>query len=311
MPNLPFTLRQLDVFSALCADRSFRRAGERLGISQASVSNQVKALEEQLGVVLLQRASGKRPVLTSAGRAFLDDLAAFRAAAQVLAQHRRSSEPREERLNLRIRVGQGLVDSYIRPKLDRFLIDNPDIALEFDAQAPSEKVGSDVEAGGYDFALLHLREDYHIGPMFRPIALLRGGIYGHRSFAEGHTIPMSPEYLSTLPFILPREGSPQEQQVHVALRRAGITPRKVVSHTQYFDVIATLLGQGTGVASFAEVILPPELRETVIQLHPLLDWRLVWYRRDDGSDLRYDKVEEFLLSSLLQDRNYPAIKLYD
>ena len=311
MPHLPFTLRQLDVFSTLCATRSFRGTAERLGISQASVSNQLKALEEQLGVTLFARTSGKRPVLTAAGRAFLDDLTAFNAAAEALAAHRRSGGPQEERLNLRIRAGQGLVDNYIRPKLNRFLIDNPDISLEFEAQPPDDKVGSDVEAGGYDFALLHLREDYRVGKMFREIALLRGGIYGHRSFADGHEIPMRPELLSSLPFILPREGSHQEQQVHVALRKAGITPRKVVSHTQYFDVIATLLGQGLGIASFAEVILPPELRETVILLHPLLDWRLIWYRRDDGSDARYDKVEDFLLSSLLKDSNYPAVEVFD
>jgi DNA-binding transcriptional LysR family regulator len=42
MANLPFTLRQLDVFASLCATRSFRRSAESLGISQASVSNQIK-----------------------------------------------------------------------------------------------------------------------------------------------------------------------------------------------------------------------------------------------------------------------------
>jgi DNA-binding transcriptional LysR family regulator len=311
VPHLPFTLRQLDVFSTLCATWSFRGTAERLGISQASVSNQLKALEEQLGVRLFARTSGKRPTSTAAGRGFLDDVTAFNAAAQALAAHRRSSELREQRLNLRIRVGRGLTDNYIRPKLNRFLIDNPDITLEFAAQLPNDKGGSDVEAGGFDFALLHLREDHPVRPIFREVALLRGGIYGHRSFAEGHEVPMDPELLSKLPFILPREGSPEEREVHVALRRAGITPRKVVCHTQYFDVIATLLGQGLGVASFAEVILPPDLREAVILLRPLLNWRLIWYRRDKGSDARYDKVEDFLLSSLLNDSNYPVIKVLD
>ena len=309
--HLPFTLRQLSVFSVLCDTGSFRHAAERLGITQASVSNQLKALEEQLGVTLFLRASGKRPILTAAGRAFFDDLTAFDSAAQSLAAHRRPGKPREERLNLRVRAGEGLVDNYIRPKLDRFLIDNPDVALEFDTQPPSDRIGNDFAAGGFDFALLHLREDHPVPPPFQQVALLRGGIYGHRSFAVGHELPMEPEHLSTLPFILPGEGSPQEQKVQVALRKAGIIPRKIIIHTQYFDVIATLLGQGLGVASFSEVILPPQLRNIVVLLHPLFNWRLIWYRRDDGSDCRHDKVEEFLRSSLLNNSDYPVAELLD
>src|SRR5690606_26226522 len=89
MANLPFTLRQLDVFASLCATRSFRRSAESLGISQASVSNQIKALEAQLGVALFARRPGQRPTVTPEGMAFLDDLRAFQAAGEALAAHRR------------------------------------------------------------------------------------------------------------------------------------------------------------------------------------------------------------------------------
>ena len=311
MQSFPFTLRQLEVFSTLCANRSFRRTAEKLGISQASVSNQVKTLEGQLGAKLFHRVSGKRPMLTAEGLAFLDDLGAFEAAIRTLAAHRKSGEQADERCYFRIRTGQGLMDHYIRPKLDRFLIDNPDFILEFDAQDPSEKTGVDVQKDSFDFALLHLREDHPVDPNFRKIALLSGGIYGHRSFAEGHKLPLRPEHLSTIPFVLPREGSPQEQEVYTALRRAGITPRKVVSNTQYFDVIAKMLGQGLGVASFAEVILPPALRRTVILLYPLNNWRLIFYRGDSGKDPKVDRVEQFLISSVLKDPHYPTLAIFD
>lgn len=310
MRNLPFTIRQLEVFSTLCTNRSFRRTAEQLGISQPSVSNQIRTLEEQLGTRLFLRISGKRPSLTTEGLAFLDDLAAFDDAVRTLAAHRKSAEPSEARSRYRIRAGQGLIDHYIRPKLDSFLVSNPDIRLEFDTQPPSERTGTDVEKGDFDFALLHLREDHAVSPVFRNIALVAGGIYGHRKFAEGHKLPLTSDYLSTLPFILPREGSPQEQQVHLALRRAGITPRKIVSHTQYFDVIASMLGQGLGVASFAEVILPPPLRRTVVLLCPLNSWRLIFYRRDRGKDPKLDRVELFLLSSVLRDPNYPTLSIF-
>src|SRR5205085_8615468 len=89
MANLPFTLRQLDVFASLCATRSFRRSAESLGISQASVSNQMKTLEHQLGIALFARKPGQRPTLTVEGMEFLDDLRTFQAAGEALAAHRR------------------------------------------------------------------------------------------------------------------------------------------------------------------------------------------------------------------------------
>ena len=309
MPSLPFTLRQLEVFSALCGTCSFREAAEQLGISQASVSNQIKTLEDGLGIKLFHRISGKRPSLTVEGLDFLDDLGAFNLAARDLAAHRKSQDLPDERSLFRINAGQTIADYYIRPKLDRFLIDNPDIVLEFHTQLPSDKTGVDVEKAGFDFALLHVREDRPVSPAFRKIALLSGGIYGHRNFAKGHELPLRPHYLSTLPFILSREGSPQEREAQATLRKAGITPRKIVSHTQYFDVIANMLAQGLGVASFAEVILPPSLRSTVILLRPLVNWRLIFYRKNGKRDPKADRVEAFLLSSLIDDPNYPVISL--
>lgn len=309
MPNLPFTLRQLEVFSILCSTCSFREAAEQLGITQASVSNQIKALEEGLGMKLFQRISGKRPLLTVEGLDFLDDLGAFTLAASKLAAHREMQALPEERTLFRINTGQTIADYYIRPKLDRFLIENPDIVLEFHTQFPSDRTGEDVEKAGFDFALLHVREDLPVNPAFREIALLSGGIYGHRNFAEGRELPLQPDYLNTLPFILSREGSPQEREARVALRKAGITPQKIVSHTQYFDVIANMLAQGLGVASFAEVILPPELRDTVILLYPLLNWRLIFYRKIGINDAKAKQVENFLLSSLIDDPNYPMLSL--
>ena len=213
MPNLPFTLRQLDVFESLCATRSFRRTAEALGISQASVSNQVKVLEEQLGLTLLSRRPGKRPSLTQDGLAFLDDLRAFRSAGERLAAHRRDLSEHERPVVYRIRVGQGLIDHFIRPKLDRFLAQNPSIELEFDAQPPSFRYVRDIDEGRFDFALFHLRADRPVEPGIRQLAMVRGGIFGHRKFLRDRQPPLDADEINHLPFILPRAGSDQEADV--------------------------------------------------------------------------------------------------
>ena len=310
MPNLPFTLRQLDVFASLCATRSFRRTAEALGISQASVSNQIKTMEQQLGVSLLSRRPGKRPTLTQEGLAFLEDLKVFSAAGEKLASHRRRGLEHERPVTYRIRVGQGLVDHFVRPKLDRFLAQNPNVELEFDARPPSFRYARDIEDGRFDFALFHLRADRPVDPGMRQLAMVRGGIFGHQDFLHGRKAPLSADEISELPFILPAAGSEGELDVLRAFDRHGIVPRKIVSHTQYFDVIGTMLERGLGIASFSEVMLKPEARKEVILLYPLENWRLIWFRKDAGSDPRCELVESFLLSSVLQDPDYPTIDVF-
>jgi DNA-binding transcriptional LysR family regulator len=310
MASLPFTLRQLDVFASLCATRSFRRSAESLGISQASVSNQIKALERQLGVALFTRRPGQRPTVTSEGMAFLDDLRAFQAAGEALASHRRRAAEAEDPALYRVLVGQGMLDSYIRPKLDRFFAGHPRVELEFEAQPPSADLARDLEDGRYDFALIHRRADRSVEPYFRQLALVRGGIYGHRKFADGKQLPLAPDEISTLPFIMPLAASGREQDMLRFFERHGICPKHVIGHTQYYDVLGAMLDRGMGISSFADAILQPEMRENVIMLYPLENWRLLWFRKDHGTDPRREAAASFLLSSVLQDPNYRTISIF-
>lgn len=63
-------LRQLRYLVTIAEEQSFTRAAERLYVSQSALSQQVKQLEGELGVQLLDR-SGRRVLLTLAGEALL------------------------------------------------------------------------------------------------------------------------------------------------------------------------------------------------------------------------------------------------
>ncbi|MBE2260806.1 MAG: LysR family transcriptional regulator [Candidatus Accumulibacter sp.] len=65
------TIRQLQIFSVAASHLSFARAAERLHLTHAAISLQIKQLEEVCGALLFERI-GKRVFLTEAGEVLLD-----------------------------------------------------------------------------------------------------------------------------------------------------------------------------------------------------------------------------------------------
>ena len=64
-------LRHARYFVAVAEELNFRRAAELLHLAQPSLSTQIRLLEEDVGVQLLERDSHKVE-LTPAGRSFLE-----------------------------------------------------------------------------------------------------------------------------------------------------------------------------------------------------------------------------------------------
>ncbi|MGW2409547.1 LysR family transcriptional regulator [Streptomyces sp. NPDC001739] len=82
-------LRQMRYFVAVAERRSFTRAADDVYVAQQALSQQIKALEDTLGVRLLDRTS-RRVELTPAGAAYLADCKRLLAAAGRAAQHARA-----------------------------------------------------------------------------------------------------------------------------------------------------------------------------------------------------------------------------
>lgn len=61
------TLRQLEIFGTAARHLHYTRAAQELGMTQPSVSIQIRQLEDNLGVALFEQM-GKRIYLTEAGR---------------------------------------------------------------------------------------------------------------------------------------------------------------------------------------------------------------------------------------------------
>jgi len=76
-------IRQLECFVAVAEELHFRKAGERLGLSQSALSERISALEHELGARLFFRTT-RQVSLTQAGSEFVQD------AKRILAEIERS-----------------------------------------------------------------------------------------------------------------------------------------------------------------------------------------------------------------------------
>lgn len=308
MQNLPFTLRQLEIFESLAETRSFRRTSEILGISQASVSNQVKALEDQLGTALLLRRSGKRPDLTLEGELFLGDLRVFQAAALKLAGYRRRVAQPQTTARYRILLGQGLADHYVRPKLGTFMTEHPHIILEFDTRTPRSRLDAVTMREQFDFVLIHQEAQSAVHPGLRSLGRTPSGIFGDRRFAEGRALPLTATEVSRLPFVLSASNDDErERGLRRVLAQFELNPVNTVARVQFFDVILAMLERGQAVTNLPSAMIPHHLRSRIVMLFPMHDWRLVFSRKDTAPDPSRDAIERFLLESVLNDPNYPLI----
>ena len=68
---LPFTLQQLRILKAIATEKNFTKAAEILYLSQPSLSKQIKTLEKNLDIILINRENNKIS-LTENGKIFLE-----------------------------------------------------------------------------------------------------------------------------------------------------------------------------------------------------------------------------------------------
>lgn len=145
-------LRHLRYFLAVADEMHFGRAAARLGISQPPLSQQIRALEEELGVRLFDRTS-RRVRLTRAGESFLPQ------ARQTLEQAERAVQAaRRAQLGEIGHLVLGMTASVpfvpkVSSALYRFRETHPGVELTLQEMARDEQLAA-VEKGLIDTAIV-------------------------------------------------------------------------------------------------------------------------------------------------------------
>ncbi len=119
---------ELAAFAAVARERSFTRAGARLGVSPSALSQTIKSLEGRLGLRLLTRTT-RSVAATEAGQRLLETVAPrFEEIQEALAA---LAEMRDRPAGaIRITAGEHAAHTVLQPGLARLLPDYPDIRVE-------------------------------------------------------------------------------------------------------------------------------------------------------------------------------------
>jgi LysR family glycine cleavage system transcriptional activator len=271
-PLATVPLSALRVFEAAARHRSFTRAAEELGVSQAAVSWQVKALERRLEQVLFLRRP-KEVALTAPGerlaRAATEALTTLRAAVSELAEIGDNV--------LSLTTTGSFATQWLAPRIAGFQQQHPNIALRLDATARRadlmrEPVDAAVRPGSGDWPDL---ESVFLFPAAVTVVCTR-------EFAARYGGLSQPEDLIDAP----RIGLADDWRAWFAtagVRRETFPAPTLAAKQQTFEVGSALTGRVAALASpiyFAKELSDGRLIQPLkTMMHFELGYWLV-YRKD-------------------------------
>jgi LysR family transcriptional regulator, transcriptional activator of the cysJI operon len=208
---------RLKVFRTVAHHLNFRRASEDLFISQPAVTQQIKALEDEVGLPLFDRAGG-RVLLTPVG----EILFTYAKKLKRIADEASQAIAEESGAHIgRLSLGASqTIGQYLLPNLMAgFLRENP--RIELDAMSGNtDAVLEALTARTIDLALIEgpaLRRDIAVEPFMEDHMVLVAPT-GHEWTEHEITIAT----LATGPLLMREQGSGSRRVIEQALAKAGI-----------------------------------------------------------------------------------------
>lgn len=249
---------RLRVFRTVAEEASFRRAAERLHLSQPAVSQQIQALEEELGVVLFDRGKS-RIRLTDAGTVLLGYA---RKGARLAEEAQAALERTRGEVIGELRIGASMtVTQYLLPHmLGAFRQQHP--RVEFSVKsANTEQIVAALARGEIDLGFIE-------GPVssrevFRqPVLEDRMVLIVGRRYPWPQEAAVSLDALTEVPLIMRERGSGSRRVVELALRRAGIRWKELRVAMELDSIVAIIsaVEEGLGAGFVSEWAIRKEVR---------------------------------------------------
>jgi DNA-binding transcriptional LysR family regulator len=247
-----YTLRQLEVFTAIARVQSVSRATEALAMSQSAVSGALADLERQFDVRLFERV-GKRLVLSELGRALWPQAEALCEQARGLERNLSQQVSGELRVGATLSIGNHLC----APLMARFLKDNAGARVSLHI-ANTEEIARSVKSFEIDVGLIE-------GELTDPeldITRWRGDelvVFCSPSHPLAKRRSLSDDDLTSSNWIVREHGSGTRQAFEHALH--GLFPQlKIALELTQTEAIKSAVAAGLGLGCLSRLALEQDFR---------------------------------------------------
>ena len=254
------TLRQLRYLDALARHGHFGRAAEECAVSQPALSMQIRELEAELGVELVERQQGTT-ALTEIGREVAGRAANILSAAHDLTESaRRSARPLTGALHL------GVIPTlapYVLPRVLPELQRNyPELRLEL-IESQTRTLLGELARGTLDVVLLALpleKPEFETEPLFEDHFLL--AVQAEDPLPERSRV--CPRDVDARKLILLEEGHCLRDQALAYCARRDATDTGLGATS--LATIMQMVARGYGVTLVPEIAIDVEVRDDRVKL---------------------------------------------
>ncbi|MEM8791144.1 MAG: LysR substrate-binding domain-containing protein [Pseudomonadota bacterium] len=250
---MKITLRQLEYLVALAEESHFGRAAEKVAISQPALSQQIREIEANLGVALVER--GRQVCLTRAGRQVVGKAREIIALTGDLEK----GAPRLEGLRGTLRIGIiPTIAPYLLPALLSRMGED-DITVQVH-EAVTDQVLKELADAQLDAVICALPIKQ---PGLTAVPVLTDRFLYATAKSDTLPPPQRPEEVTTDRLLLLDDGHCLADQ---ALQVCGLRRGSASLGAASLTTLARLVGEGHGVTMLPEIAADIEGRD--LALHP-------------------------------------------
>jgi DNA-binding transcriptional LysR family regulator len=246
--------QQLRVFQAAVKHGGFTRAGEALHLSQSTVSQHIKQLEDSLGCPLFLRV-GKRVMVSEAGKVLMQyterifrDLKNAEMAVRELSASRRGT--------VRFGVGPTTLTYRLPHVLARYKRRFPEIELIVLA-GTTEFLLQAMKAQTLDLAIVMQTATLSGGLAVTPLGREEMVVVVNRDHALARKPIVEPHDLADLRFILYERDTAMQNVIDHYFHLMGIHP-KIIMEVENNEAIKSLVGAGLGASILPLCAVPQQ-----------------------------------------------------
>lgn len=261
-------IKQIEIFVAVVRHKNFSKAADALYLSQSAVTSNIQKLEQELGVVLIDR-SRRRMTLTESGEIFYsyatEILNLCQRSLVALHDHKKSIEGMVEI------CASSIPEQYLLPYLIRdFRAKYPDVVFSI-RHKDSREVIDEIHAGKINFGL--------IGAKYPSDFVSYTDLYEDRLVLIASARKVLPQRnlkladLAGQDIVMREEGSGTRHSIEGALKKAGfdLSVFRSVTISDSLEAIKKMVCLDLGISFVSEVAVKRDIEDGLLQTRHVVD----------------------------------------